>query len=154
MTMSTSHTVTGSVESGSLSTMASRSFSASVSGWGVSGSAAADYANSVSDSSSAQSQFEASTSKSTIITYGGAPGSFGPSGGTSTDAPGNWGDWAQTVDLLPVPIEYTLDRIYNILPDQYKQLWQEGEDLFYTSYSSIKKTSSFLFSLLFTQFFF
>ena len=144
MTMSTSHSMVGSVDSSSFSTMASRSFSASVSGWGASASAAANYADSISDSSSSQSQFESSTSKSSIITYGGAPGSFGPSGGTSTDAPGNWGDWAQTVDLLPVPVRYTLDRVYNILPAQYQPLWLQGEELYYTSFSS-----TYLFFLFF-----
>lgn len=137
MTMSTEYSLSSQFNSAQMSEMATYSFSAAVSGWGVSASAAGSYAESVTDSSSSQTQFEQQTTKSSIITYGGAPGSFGPAGGSGNDAPANWGDWAQTVDLLPVPIAYSLDRIYNVLPDEYKPSWLTAESIYYEAYASI-----------------
>ena len=96
---------------------AQRSFGASISSpvFSVSG----DYSDS-SDSSvkgSDQQEFENQSSRSTVITYGGPPGSFGPS---TSDAPSNFGDWASNIDLLPVPIDYELESITSIIPDEWK----------------------------------
>lgn len=62
-------------------------------------------------------------------------GSFGP--GSQSD--NSWGAWAQTVDLLPVPIDYELKRIHDIIPPSWAtrsganvaSLWKEGESLHY-----------------------
>ncbi|KYQ92323.1 hypothetical protein DLAC_06286 [Tieghemostelium lacteum] len=83
---------------------------------------------------SSQKEYESKSSRSTLITYGGAPASFNPSGDSVSD----YESWAQTVDLYPVPIDYKLDRIYNIIPKDWKSkngsayihdLWNKAEEL-------------------------
>lgn len=85
-----------------------------------------------------QSEFESESIRSNVITYGGAPGSYGPN--VDTDAPTDFGTWASSVDLLPVPISYELMQISQVIPESWttpvtrkslKQLWQEAEDLYY-----------------------
>jgi hypothetical protein len=53
------------------------SFGASVSAYGISASASTVFASSQTDNTQKQSEFETKVSKSSIVTYGGAPGSFG-----------------------------------------------------------------------------
>ncbi len=62
----------------SMQEQSSISFQAAVSGWGQSADASAAYSNSINRDTDAQQSFESSSTKSSIITYGGAPGSFGP----------------------------------------------------------------------------
>ncbi len=57
-------------------------------------------------------EFESESSSSYIMSYGGAPGTFGP---TNPNDPANWGSWAQTVDLLPIPINYEVKRYVQYL---------------------------------------
>lgn len=82
------------MDSSTLSEHASVSFSASVSGpfFSVGGG----YGNTVDStvSTEAQREYEKSTSRSQILTFGGASGSFGPS--ISYDTPSSFGDWAAT----------------------------------------------------------
>jgi hypothetical protein len=93
-------------------------FSAGVSGLDIfSASFSSSYSLQEESSFEQQREFQTSTSRSRIITYGGAPGSFGPS---SNEAPSNFGDWAATVDLLPVPVQYELGRIDEIIPDTWR----------------------------------
>lgn len=99
-------------------------------------SVSGDFSDSIDTSVSASEQqsFESSSTHSTVITYGGPPGSFGPS---SSEAPTNFGDWASSVDLLPVPIDYTLKKISEIIPSLWKSingsslqdLWKQGETI-------------------------
>lgn len=115
-----------------LESNAQRSFGASVTSpvFSVSG----DYSDSIDSSISASDQqtFESASTHSTVLTYGGPPGSFGPS---SSEAPSNFGDWASSVDLLPVPIKYELKRISDKIPSEWKarngtslqSLWERGE---------------------------
>lgn len=140
MAISTSSSSGETDTSQSDSLSASYSFKAAASGFGVSASAAGDYASAKSTQNTNQTDFQSRSSKSSIITYGGAPGSFGPEtdDGGSSSAPSSWGEWAQTVDLRPVPIEFTLDRIYNLFPDtpEYSQLraqWLAAELAFYSN---------------------
>lgn len=49
---------------------------------------------------------------------GGAPGSYSPK--FESTSPTSFGDWASSVDLLPVPVEYQLMPIYEIIPSTWK----------------------------------
>lgn len=55
-------------------------------------------------------------SYSQLYSYGGAPGAYGPS---YDSGPDSFGEWATTVDLLPVPIDYSLGAIGDIIPDAW-----------------------------------
>ncbi|KAF2068743.1 hypothetical protein CYY_009932 [Polysphondylium violaceum] len=77
------------------------------------------------------------SSRTTISTYGGALGAFGPTEYSSSTS--NFASWASTVDLLPVPVEYDLKAIRDIIPPQWtisngknvQELWICGaEELF------------------------
>lgn len=105
---------------------ASLSLSASVSGPAYSGSGS--FSGSVDSATSGESQstYEKSTFRSSVMTYGGPPGSFGP---TTSDAPSNFGDWASSVDLLPVPINYTLIPIYDALPNTWTVKFSNGTEV-------------------------
>lgn len=61
---------------------------------------------------------ENNSQHSSILTDGGAPGSFGPMGDLSDSAPSSFGSWATTVDLLPVPIEFKFGSIGDLLPER------------------------------------
>lgn len=129
------------------------SLSASVSGPAFSGSGS--FSGSVDSTTSEESQrsYEGSSFRSSVITYGGPPGSFGP---TTSDAPSNFGDWASSIDLLPVPIDYTLKPIYDAIPDtwtiEYKDVtgttsttsvrnaWIEAQRNLYSSQSGFRLT--------------
>lgn len=88
------------------------------------------------ETSDTQTHFEEKSSRTSIITYGGPPGSFGPD--YTNNAPTNFGDWASYVDLLPVPVQFQLDDISNIIPETWrtrnntsiKQLWSSAVDDF------------------------
>ena len=103
---STSHSYTSSKSESEYNDRVQAGFSASAGGWGISASASGDYSQQEQGKRSEQAQYEENTSKSSIISYGGAPGSFGPSKDSSSA--GDWGEWAKTTDLLPVPITYQL----------------------------------------------
>lgn len=47
--------------------------------------------------------------------YGGPPGAYSP----SEDGATTFGEWAANVDTLPVPIDYQLDAIGNIIPSSW-----------------------------------
>ncbi|EGG15641.1 hypothetical protein DFA_10483 [Cavenderia fasciculata] len=78
----------------------------------------------------AQTEFMASSTTSNVIVKGGRVGSFGPDYST----PNNFEDWAGSVSLRPVPIEYNLGFVGDIIPDTWKtpdgnsmkDLWFEG----------------------------
>jgi hypothetical protein len=123
----------------SISQKAEASFSASASGWGFSGSASASASYSTDSQKQSFQEFQQESTSSYILSYGGAPGTFGP---TNPNDPANWGSWAQTVDLLPIPINYKVARIYDIIPRSWinpnsteyvYQLWEQGEQLYYVN---------------------
>lgn len=64
-----------------------------------------------------QKEFENNSFRSSVITYGGPPGAFGPQ---TSGSPTSFSTWASSVDLLPVPIEYTLKPISDIIPRSWK----------------------------------
>jgi len=55
-----------------------------------------------------------------VYSYGGIAGSFGPELTTS------WSQWAETVDLLPVPVNYKVGLIYNLIPREKRTCWMNG----------------------------
>ncbi|KYR00895.1 hypothetical protein DLAC_02957 [Tieghemostelium lacteum] len=63
-----------------------------------------------------QQQFSKDSNRSTIITYGGPSGAYGP----DIFGSNNFGSWASSVDLLPVPIRKQYDLIVNLIPPQWK----------------------------------
>ncbi|EFA75955.1 hypothetical protein PPL_10531 [Heterostelium album PN500] len=68
-----------------------------------------------------QSQFEESTTKSRVLVRGGALGSFGP----DYTAPSTFSEWAKSVDLRPVPIDYKVGFVGNIIPPSWKALVEQ-----------------------------
>lgn len=124
-------------KSSEVSQHAAWSFSAAVSVPAF--SASGNYAGSkdVTVTEDQQQEFEQESIRSSILTYGGAPGSFGPT--TAANVPTDFGSWAETVDLLPIPVKYELEQISQVIPPSWKsvndlslrQLWLEAEDVYY-----------------------
>lgn len=121
-----------------------------MSGWGANIEAAGSYAASTDADTSNQMAYESNSTHTSVISYGGAPGSFGPPGGNG-NAPSNWADWAGTVDLLPIPLDYKVDRVYNLLLKylidgvNVSAQWAEAEIVYYDSYASEYYASKSLF---------
>lgn len=142
VTTSTSHTATATMTNTERQVAAQASFSAKVSGYGANVDAASQFGLNTDVNQDTQDSFESNSTHSYVISYGGAPGSFGPPGGAGS-APTNWADWAGTVDLLPVPVQYKVDRIVNILSAKIPypvnglnvtQKWLEAEANFYFTF--------------------
>ncbi|KYQ92989.1 hypothetical protein DLAC_05593 [Tieghemostelium lacteum] len=92
-------------------------------------------------------QFSSQSTRSTIIVIGGQSGSYGPTeGGVST-----FGEFAKTIDLLPVPINQQLAPIRSIIPQEWKtsqgasiiDLWTQAEVLYYKLANSKKLDKPF-----------
>ncbi|KYQ90353.1 hypothetical protein DLAC_08968 [Tieghemostelium lacteum] len=62
-----------------------------------------------------QQQFSQESQSSTIISYGGPTGAYGP----DTLGSNNFGLWARAVDLLPVPIRKQYNFIVNLIPPNW-----------------------------------
>jgi hypothetical protein len=113
------------------------SFGASVSAPRFSASTSFDGSLDSTVSQEEQSTYESLSARSSVITQGGPPGSFGPD--YSSDAPTDFGGWANWIDLLPVPIDYELGAVGGIIPDTWltkngtsiKQIWQTAEKEYY-----------------------
>eukprot|EP01132_Coremiostelium_polycephalum_P003337 gene3337-4183_t len=109
------------------------------------GSVEGSYSQTLDQERSTESQedFTKSSASSTILTYGGAPGAYGPS--TTAASISSFGDWASSVDLLPIPVDYELDAIGNIIPTTWltrdgrslRKLWHEAEELYYSKLTQI-----------------
>ncbi|KYQ92990.1 hypothetical protein DLAC_05594 [Tieghemostelium lacteum] len=130
-----SKTISSSKSEDELRIASSMSFSASVSSPYASGSASYSESLDTQTTVSQQQDFELESSRSTIITKGGQGGSFGP----DYDSPSTFSDWSNTVDLLPVPVEYKLALIGGIIPTSWKvfgsnttikELWFKGYDYY------------------------
>lgn len=74
----TSNSHVQSQSSSQLKSQVEGSFSASLGGWGATVTGSIDYATASDKSTEQQQEYESSTSKSTIKSFGGLPGSFGP----------------------------------------------------------------------------
>jgi hypothetical protein len=115
-----------SLASSEVSSSLSTSLKAGASGYGYSARGSVDYSSSQSGSSSDQQEFEDNTSKTDIIASGGAPGSFGPPGSSDDSAPNTYSSWAATVDLLPIPVDFKVAVIGDLLPNSIKKRWYDG----------------------------
>ncbi|KYR01160.1 hypothetical protein DLAC_02269 [Tieghemostelium lacteum] len=102
-------------------------------------SVSAGYSNSIDSNvqESVQNDYVANTTRTTVISKGGPPGSFNP----SKTGSGDFVYWAQSVDLLPVPVDYQLGLISQIIPASWtvknsnetiKKLWENAEDFILT----------------------
>ncbi|KYR00012.1 hypothetical protein DLAC_03509 [Tieghemostelium lacteum] len=98
-------------------------------------SVSAGYSNSIDSNvqESVQNDYVANTTRTTVISKGGPPGSFNP----SKTGSGDFVYWAQSVDLLPVPVDYQLGLISQIIPPSWtvknsditiQKLWEQAED--------------------------
>ncbi|KYQ93498.1 hypothetical protein DLAC_06194 [Tieghemostelium lacteum] len=113
---------------------ASFSASASEAGFQAGGSASGSIDKSMSHEE--QAQMESSASRTSIQTYGGAPGTFAPS---DIIVISSYSVWASTIDQNPVPINYNLFPIRDLLKkENWKtasnanvfDLWEKGEQIF------------------------
>ncbi|KYQ91472.1 hypothetical protein DLAC_08439 [Tieghemostelium lacteum] len=133
----TSKSAASTMSSSELSQNQAIAFSASVSTPFVSGSASYSQSMDSDVSSTSKSNYDFSTSKSQVLATGGAPGSYSPDG----SGPSTYGEWAKTVDLVPMPIKYQVDFIGNIIPTSWKTpsgnftklLWFEALNSLYTN---------------------
>ncbi|KYR00011.1 hypothetical protein DLAC_03508 [Tieghemostelium lacteum] len=108
-------------------------------------SARAEYSD-TSDSSLSGQQFheiDQESKKTTIITYGGPLGAYGP----SDNNPSNFNTWSESVDLLPVPIDFDLFPTRDLIKKTWflksinaslYDLWIRGEKIYYERYSGNK----------------
>lgn len=108
MASSTSKTVSSSQTTQNLQTATSMSFGAKVSGYGANVGGSAAFSSDNSASSEVQQSYESASTHSSILTYGGAPSAFGGAGDTASTT---WEEWASSIDLLPVPVDYQLERV-------------------------------------------
>ncbi|KAF2070126.1 hypothetical protein CYY_008556 [Polysphondylium violaceum] len=116
---------------------ASASLSASVSGPSFSVDASVEASVDKSQSDSSQSQKSESSTTSRILVYGGTPAAFSPASDFSS-SPG-FTEWASSIDVLPVPIDYQLYPIRHILNQNWvnkyginiAKTWADAENIFY-----------------------
>ncbi|KYQ88510.1 hypothetical protein DLAC_11228 [Tieghemostelium lacteum] len=115
----------------------SRSFSASVSTPVFRASASYSSTIDTSVDSSKHQEMESESNRTTVITYGGALGSYGPTKAYETNS---FEKWSSSVDLIPIPISYELFPIRDILNDEWlvkgtqtklKKLWVDAETMYY-----------------------
>eukprot|EP01133_Synstelium_polycarpum_P019853 gene19853-23783_t len=102
---------------------------------------------STTDKAEREKEIEEKTAKSSIITYGGAPGAYGPS---EDNGPTKFGAWAESIDLLPIPVKPKLLSIHSIIPLSWKtakgesvsELWGTAVNLYYQLNSGSTRTLS------------
>eukprot|EP01132_Coremiostelium_polycephalum_P011150 gene11150-13660_t len=61
-----------------------------------------------------QSKFEQQSERTSVMAFGGVPGAMGPS------ATNSWQEWANNIDLFPVPIKKQFGLIANIIPETWR----------------------------------
>ncbi|KAF2074885.1 hypothetical protein CYY_003804 [Polysphondylium violaceum] len=115
----------------------SASFSLSVSNPFSSVSAGGGMSLDRNNDKATQNEIMEKSSISRIITYGGAPAAFTPSqDGASTPS---FGEWAKSIDQLPVPIDYKLSPISQLINKEWinqhgvniSDYWLQAEEMFY-----------------------
>ncbi|EFA79400.1 hypothetical protein PPL_07818 [Heterostelium album PN500] len=119
------------------------SFAAQASGFGMKGGGSFEGYFDYSSSESKQNGFEQSSSFSRIIVKGGAAGSYGANVNNPIKS------WADNLDLLPMPIDYKVKYVVDIIPDAWqiksgsnvKQLWRDAQRKLYVGkFKSIQNT--------------
>jgi len=115
------------------------SFSASASGPAFSIKTSNSGSFDRSEDSKTQQQRNDQSTVSKIITYGGVPAAFSAAqDGVSSPL---FGEWAQSIDVLPVPIDYQLYPISFLINEQWvnqhgvniKEYWDQAEEMFYAT---------------------
>ncbi|KAF2069409.1 hypothetical protein CYY_009274, partial [Polysphondylium violaceum] len=83
-----------------------------------------------------QSEYESNSERSSVKVYGGKSGSYG------LDEPNAFASWAQTVDLVPYPIDYKVGMVADVIPEYWffqgeynvKEAWERCEMNLYSEY--------------------
>ncbi|KAF2077731.1 hypothetical protein CYY_000978 [Polysphondylium violaceum] len=156
LTIAKSSDATSEKES-SYSSSAAASLSASVNSPSFSVSASVSGSlDSSNDENEAKSNSESSTT-SRILTYGGVPAAFSPA--QDGESSPTYSDWSSTIDLLPVPIDYRLAPIRDLISDTWfsknnnetnlQQLWLSAEDIYYAMNNFDPGFSTDSFSIIF-----
>ncbi|GAM28733.1 hypothetical protein SAMD00019534_119090 [Acytostelium subglobosum LB1] len=88
-------------------------------------SANANYNSDTNEEVNEQSmkQFVSKTTRTSVITYGGAPGSYGPGDDSTTST---FGVWANTIDQLPIVVDYQIIPIRALLPETWTTIMGES----------------------------
>jgi len=137
LTVTSESSASGNSEKG-WSESAAASFSASVSGPAFSLKASVSASVDKSQTESQQQEKNDQSSTSRLLVYGGAPTAFSPSQDKSS-GPG-FMEWAQSIDVLPVPIDYQLYPIRYVINKNWinkhgvklQEAWAYAESIFYT----------------------
>ncbi|KAF2070763.1 hypothetical protein CYY_007926 [Polysphondylium violaceum] len=116
---------------------ASGSFSASVSSPSFSVSGSASAAVDKSQTEQQQQGKEESSTRSRMMVYGGSPAAFSPAE-DGQSSPG-FKEWAHSIDVLPVPVDYQLYPIKMLFNNLWvnkhgvkiSEAWELGETMFY-----------------------
>ncbi|EGG19565.1 hypothetical protein DFA_00143 [Cavenderia fasciculata] len=116
--------------------MVSYSVGVSVSSPSLSASASFSSTETNDSKEGRKQKFMSESKRSTIITNGGAAGSFAPS---ADGAPTTFGDWANSVDILPAIVNPQLQPIRSIIPEVWVtpsgekvvDLWTKAEEEYY-----------------------
>jgi len=132
----------------------SGSFSASISSptFSVSGSVSASVDRSQSEEQQQQKSETSTTSR--LLIYGGMPAAFSPAE-DGRSSPG-FKDWAQSIDVLPVPVDFQLYPIRDLIKSEWinknninlLETWKNAELMFYVENgynSNIGDTYSLIF---------
>ncbi|EFA79382.1 hypothetical protein PPL_07800 [Heterostelium album PN500] len=109
------------------------SFAAQASGFGMKGGGNLAASLTASTSEAKQNGFEKTSSFSRIIVKGGSPGSYGSNVANPIQS------WAENLDLLPMPIDYKVKYVVDLIPDSWfiasglnvKQLWRDAQRKLY-----------------------
>ncbi|KYR00896.1 hypothetical protein DLAC_02958 [Tieghemostelium lacteum] len=108
----------------------------------LSGSASVSDTLDSTQSTAQQEEKETKSERTSVIVKGGAPGSYGPHSGSSGFM---FEDWANSIDLLPVPLNEDLYPISSLFLPEWKlgsktlkELWIQAEQQYYdvNQYSS------------------
>jgi len=106
------------------------------------------------NSATTQESNKKSSTTSKILTYGGVPAAFSPAA-DQVSSP-TYSDWAQSIDLLPVPIDPQLFPLRDYINNQWinkynqnlNQLWNNAEQIFYQM-NNFNRDPDSLFSIIF-----
>ncbi|KAF2069656.1 hypothetical protein CYY_009025 [Polysphondylium violaceum] len=134
---------------------ASASLSASVSGPSFSVDASVSASIDKSQSTSEQQSKSESSTTSRMLIYGGAPAAFSPAQDGLT-SPG-FKKWTHSIDTLPVPLEYQLYPIREIIKKEWKnkhgvklqETWKDAENIFYAMNNVDEDVDGIPYSLIF-----
>jgi len=140
---------------GEWSESASASLSASVNGPSFSVDTSVSASIDKSQSTSKQQEKSDSSSISRLLVYGGAPAAFSPSQDKSS-GPG-FMEWAQSIDVLPIPIDYQLYPIRYVINKNWvnkhgvklQETWENAEQMFYAMHNIDEDVNGTPYTLIF-----